>query len=545
LKNDSRYFEKLLIENLIQNNHRSIVTVSPDQGDTAPITDTVVPDEQAGIKADRDSILFDAYQAAQDSKEDIERIPVLLKKDIPEKIDIIQYTEKHEAGLGSFLHGFYTAGISYTDLFYDISGLDEDLKIYIPLFSRFIRETGLPGIPYFDVSKMQNLRTGGFYVSPEAGRNTSGKTLELLAVHFKSLTSRYDEAADFIFNILSNADFDDLVRLKDILREMTNDYKASAVRRGNYIASVYASKDYAPSLSRQEMWTGITQLFFLQSLNPDDKKELEAISVRLKKIRNWIVSSVNVLSSLTADEADLDKCYKKLLCYLPAGSGKDIVSLQTANTDGISGSRSSTGAEDVKLSCIIAPTLVSYNSAVIRSSRVGSDEYIYEKLLSRIIETGYLWDKVRMDGGAYGVGAVANGMEGVFSFSSYRDPRIEETQKVFIESLKFIASENIPDEILLKAVISGVGKEIRPLAPGEKGIINVRRKLYGLDDSFRQRSRDIMLKAEVRHIRAAAESLLRRFERGGSRCVLTGPESYEKYRHYFPEELCRKIILKI
>ncbi len=542
---DSRYFEKLLMENIASNEHRTIVTVVPDNG-SGGISDNIVPGDDEREKADRDTLLFDEYQAARDSVEDIARIPVLSKNDLPEKIDLIECSEKHDAGLACFVHGFYTAGITYTDIFFDILQLDENLKIYLPLFSRFIRETGLPGVPYYDTAKMLNLKTGGFYVSPEAGMNVAGKPLELLAVHFKSLTSRYEEACEFIFSLLRNADFDDLSRLKDIFREMLNDLKASVVRRGNYTASLYASRNFTPSLARQEDWAGISQLLFLQSINPDDKKELEKVSLMLKKIRDYISCSRKAVTSLTSDESDAEGCYKTLFKYLPRPFGRQGTGGELfPDAEGPEGFlQKQSDFREASFSCIIAPSLVSYNSAVLKSSRTGSDEYVYEKLLSRVIETGFLWDKVRMEGGAYGVGAVANGMEGLFSFSSYRDPQIEETQKTFLDSLKSVTAESVTDGMLLKAVISGVGREIRPLAPGEKGIVNTRRKIYGLDDDLRQRGRDIMLGAGIRDIVNSARMLEDNF-RTASKCVLTGRESFDKYSNYFTENQCRRIVLKL
>jgi hypothetical protein len=149
-----------------------------------------------------------------------------------------------------------------------------------------------------------------------------------------------------------------------------------------------------------------------------------------------------------------------------------------------------------------------------------------------------------MDGGAYGVGVVANGMEGLFSFSSYRDPNIEETQNIFYESLKSVSEKSVTEEMLLKAVISGTGREIRPLAPGEKGVINIRRKIYGLDDELRQRGRNVMLDTGIKDIAASADKLRNQFVKN-SRCVLTGRESYKKYKKYFTVNSFRKITLDI
>ncbi len=553
---DNRYFEKLLTAGIISNNHRSIVTVLPDDGKSEYVTDEISLDDKVRQKVDNEFAEFEKYQIEEDKEEDLLKIPALKKNDIPEKIETIECEEKYDNGLCALLHGIHTAGITYTDLFYDISLLDEDLKIYLPIFSRFLRETGLPGIPYYEAAKMFSLKTGGFYVSPEAGMTVCGNNLEFLTMHFKSLTDKYKEASGFVFNFIANADFDNLSRLKDILKETVNDLKAQIIRRGNYIASVYASRNYSPSLAKQEEWGGITQLLTLRSINPENKNDIENLALKLKKIKSYIFSADKIIANITSDENSISDCYKILLSHLPAlGNGniqKDKNSifasgcysngsiLKTANNNKITQLQKQLKEE----TSIIVPTLVNYNSAVMRSSRIGSSESVYEKLFSRIIETGFLWENIRMKGGAYGVSASANSIEGIFSFSSYRDPHIEETQKIFYKSLSSVSAVTLNDDIFLKSIISSVGKEIRPISPGEKGVVNTLRKIYGLDDNLRQKNRDIMLSSEIKNIIDTSERLKAQYDTA-SKCILSGSEAFKKYEKYFKQNKFKRINLDI
>ncbi|MCL2295051.1 MAG: insulinase family protein [Spirochaetes bacterium] len=537
---DNRYFEKFLESNLILNNHRSIVVVKPSNALSSNVSDNAVLDDAAKQKADAELVGFEKYQLEQDSAADVANIPVLKKSDIPEKIEIIECEEKYSNGLHTLLHGIHTAGITYTDLFYDISMLDEELKIYLPIFSRFLKDTGLPGIPYYEVAKMFGLKTGGFSVYPDAGMSVGGESLELFTVRYKSLADRYEEAADFIFNFLTNADFDDQARLKDVLKETVNDLKAQIIRNGSYIASLYASKDYSPAMAKMEEWKGITQLLKLTAINPENKKDIENLADKLKEIKNVVFAGKKVVANITSGENSLSDCYKKLLSFFTSGNG-DVSACCGGSAE--LNRRESQEKRQSKTS-IIVPTLVNYNCAVMRASRIGSSEAVYEKLLSRIIETGFLWENIRMKGGAYGVSASAASMEGIFTFSSYRDPYIEKTQKIFYESLSNLDASIVNDDILLKSVINSVGKEIRPAAPGEKGFVNTLRKIYGIDDILRQKNRDIMLTAEPKNISDTAKRLKTQFETA-SQCVIAGSDSLKKYEKYFAANKFQKIELKI
>lgn len=549
---DEKYFEKLLTENLIKNNHYSVIVVKPDNSCEIEENNKINIDPSREKEIAAKKVMFEKYQAAKDLPEEIAKIPVLSLSNMPEKVNTIDYSLKD----GILLHECYTAGITYSSIFYDISGLDNDLKILLPLFSRFIGETGLPGIPYYEVAKMANLKTGGFYMSPESGTDSNGRYVEFFEIYFKSLSSGYEEATEFVFNLLQNGDLDDLARLKDVFMETLNDLKAYIVRHGNYTAALHGSKEYALSMLHQEQWSGISQLFYLQSIDPGNKKNLEEISLKLKKIRNYIFNSFKVTAALTTEENDMENHFKILSgsLFLPGKKYEKVsdTSLECflSFSDNFKPAKSGTTEGKTVVDFIIAPSLVSYNFAVAPSAVIGSNEYVYEKIVARMLETGFLWDKVRMDGGAYGVKASANGAEKLFSFSSYRDPCIEETQKIFTESLLFLSNLCSKEKaesysILEKAIISSIGKEIRPIAPGSRGEIALKRAIYGITDEIRQQNRNIMLSTSVRDIEEAALRLSSSFENNGTRCVLAGRDFLNKYKQFFKTNSGRKIELKL
>ena len=61
-------------------------------------------------------------------------------------------------------------------------------------------------------------------------------------------------------------------------------------------------------------------------------------------------------------------------------------------------------------------------------------------LLGQALSTCFLHRAIREKGGAYGGGAAANVQGGVFSFTSYRDPRTLETLDTFQAAAKWAAA---------------------------------------------------------------------------------------------------------
>ena len=82
------------------------------------------------------------------------------------------------------------------------------------------------------------------------------------------------------------------------------------------------------------------------------------------------------------------------------------------------------------------PSGPAFNALAIRFGRDDERSLVASTLLSSVLSSGYLWSVVRGANGAYGVESHVDRMEGLFVFSSYRDPRISETFKVFADALR-------------------------------------------------------------------------------------------------------------
>ncbi len=147
-----------------------------------------------------------------------------------------------------------------------------------------------------------------------------------------------------------------------------------------------------------------------------------------------------------------------------------------------------------------------------------------------------------MKGGAYGVTASVNGGEMLLSLSSYRDPRIEETLDAFRGGLDWIIDNGVTQDELEKAIIGIAGRDLRPLSPGEKGIIGFRRRLYEISDELRQQKRDELLSSSSEEIRRAAKRLRENLESSCS-VVMTSDEALRRVPDSYAGLRENKIIL--
>ena len=82
--------------------------------------------------------------------------------------------------------------------------------------------------------------------------------------------------------------------------------------------------------------------------------------------------------------------------------------------------------------------------------------------------------------------------------------------------------------LIEQAIISIVGRELKPLYPKEAAMTSFRRALYGISDEYRKQRRSWILNATSDDMRQAAIALLEEARQFSSTVVLAGPAVIDK-----------------
>jgi hypothetical protein len=129
------------------------------------------------------------------------------------------------------------------------------------------------------------------------------------------------------------------------------------------------------------------------------------------------------------------------------------------------------------------------------------------QLIAKNLSTGYLWEKIRVEGGAYGGRASVSAAHPVFTCGSYRDPNISKTLDNFQGALKHIAS-GLDDDEIDQSIIGTIGSIDHPKAPHTKGLSETLALISGRSVEYRQRKRESVLDATSKHAASAAKKLI-------------------------------------
>lgn len=523
------YFEGLIRRHVLENMHRSTLVVRPDREHAAREAEELQAKLEEIVRSGghgyRDELIRrtgEFYRLQEADEPAGVKMPSLSLSDLPKDIRRIDTREGTVDGIPVYSHDLFTNGIVYTDILFDITGLDEESALLLPFFSHLLTSTGLPGVPYDEVARLLTLKTGGLYTFFESNvpAGGDGRPLEYLVFRMKTLEENLQEGLDLFGRILTEAVLDDVRRIADVAAEGRNDFRSSFLHGGHSLAALRAAGRLSGTAAREESWRGVRQFLFLEELAQE--KSMEAVGRRLDALRKSIFTRAKVrmhaAGSPQAVEAALAAgC--RILSALPAGEASPPVYPRPSY---------------LKMEPLVVESAVGFASSVIPASLIGSEEHPAEVLLGRLLATGFLWERVRLNGGAYGVSAGANGMDGYFSMVSYRDPGVDQTLAVFRQGLEMIASGGIRDDELEKVIITTVGKELRPLSPGEESITGLRRRLYGITDELRLAKHNMTLGMDTRKVRAAAERLLEGYDRGAS-VVIGGKALVDRTVAAYPE----------
>jgi Zn-dependent M16 (insulinase) family peptidase len=231
----------------------------------------------------------------------------------------------------------------------------------------------------------------------------------------------------------------------------------------------------------------------------------------MKEIRERVFSISNLTLSLTMDDSvmkehipHLSAFWKQKLPTTPVTGALNCSLLEV-----LPYKQSLFSVPDTEGLAIQAT--VGFVAKCLRGASLTDPQAAPQILLSHLLKTGPLWEKIRMKGGAYGAFSTHSGLDQVFTFGTYRDPEIILSLDAFRESLEEFTDFKDEGE-LEKSLISVVGKEMRPQSPSEKSMMVLKRYLYEITDDLRQKKRDLLMSCTIFQVQDACRGLLSRWD---------------------------------
>ncbi|NLG72573.1 MAG: hypothetical protein GX495_11115 [Chloroflexi bacterium] len=143
-------------------------------------------------------------------------------------------------------------------------------------------------------------------------------------------------------------------------------------------------------------------------------------------------------------------------------------------------------------------------------------------VITNYLGTTWMWERVRVQGGAYGGFSVFDRHSGIFSFLSYRDPNLVGTLQNYDGTAGFLRRLALSEDERVKAIIGTIGEMDAYQLPDARGFTSMVRYLLGETDEFRQKLREQVLDTTEEDFHRFADVLERLNEAG--RVVVLGSQ---------------------
>jgi len=434
-------------------------------------------------------------QQAEDAPEKLALIPSLTMDDLDSRTRNIPIAVGEERGVTVLRHDLPTNGIVYADVGLDMRVVPADLLPLVPLFCRCLTEMGTKTKNDIALSEYIRTHTGGIYTSTTTTtkygqKNTipEPEVVSNIFVRGKSTYAKSAEMFDVIGDILVNTDFNNKEKFKQMVLETKARMEAQVVSSGHSYAAGRIGARYMVSEFVEEKMRGIDTLEGMRALAEEVESDWDSVLGKLLRLRELLVDRRNLIVNLSAEDKGFASVQANLESYL------DAMPLRTEDIK-----IQDWKAEMDKFSGVgegfVVPTQVNYVGKGAPLFQVGETTSGAAAVVSRYLRTSYLWDKIRVVGGAYGAMNSYNPTTGMYKYVSYRDPNLLSTLKTYDETPSFLrhTAKEMSPTTLANAIIGMIGDMDAPMAPDQKGFSSMDRWLSGNTDEMRQERREQVL----------------------------------------------------
>ncbi len=136
---------------------------------------------------------------------------------------------------------------------------------------------------------------------------------------------------------------------------------------------------------------------------------------------------------------------------------------------------------------MVLPAEVNYVGKGMNLKDVGYEFKGSHLVVSRYLRNTYIWNKVRVEGGAYGGFISLDRFSKILNFVSYRDPNCLNTLKVYDETANYLKKIEIDDSEIEKAIIGTMSDIDAYRLPDAKGLVALMRYIVGDSVDRRQK----------------------------------------------------------
>ena len=381
------------------------------------------------------------------------------------------------------------------DVLFDMSGVEEADLPYVGILQGVLGVIDTENYKYGELFNEINVHTGGIGTSLELYTDISKVPEKEFKATFeikgKALYQKLPVVFRMMEEILTRSKLGDTKRIREILAMQKSRLLMKFQSSGHTTAVLRAMSYASPSSKLKDMTSGIEFYDKIAYIEEHFEEEKDVLVQKLQMLAHKLFRADNMMISYTAAKEGLNgmeelvEGLKKAMFEDPVEDTRCVLHCEMKNEGFKTASK------------------VQYVARVGNFIDNGADYTGALQILKVILSYDYLWQNIRVKGGAYGC---MSGFKysGESFFVSYRDPHLKRTYDVFAGIPDYVRGFKADEREMTKYIIGTISGKDVPKTPQMKGNASKGAYFCGVTEEMMQKERDEILNAQAEDIQALA-----------------------------------------
>lgn len=453
---------------------------------------------------------LEAWQNEPDSQSALQTLPRLTREDADIEPEWVETEVRNFAGVPVLTHELNCNGVVHLRAYFSLTdfSLEELTKL-----SQITGLLGhLPTERHGALQLQQEIKrwTGslGFAIVTRTQNGQSKTCTPCLAAFVSALEESREQAWNLLTEILTSTRFEDQDRMFEMFRQNELGARQRVLTSGHLIAVKNVLSHYSAEGAVKNALGGDMAIRYIHALAADPESHIPDLLALAERLMKNTLCRRRMTISVTASPVPLPEAF---INSFPEG---------TAVPDAREYRR-----EGPKSTGYRIPAQTAFAVRGWRIDSIGKEFEGSMWLAASILSLDYLWNRVRIQGGAYGAGFQIDRTGNLFSYS-YRDPTPAKTLTADRDAASFLKTFAEKSENLDSYIISALN-ELNPLlSPRDKGALADGRYMNGYTRAEAEKIRREILNALPEDLIRCAE-WLEPFSREGAVCVVGHKDALE------------------
>ena len=462
----SGYLETLIQEKLLDNPHRVEVVLEAEPGKNdraeAAVLEKLQEYKASLSQEELEAIVESTHQLMErqstpDKPEDLDKIPSLQRSDLTIEQEDYNLTKKDWADFGTFyVSEQFTSGIDYINLYFDLSDFEAKDYIALGLLSNLLTNVSTENHSLSELKIAIDSHTGGIDSEVVVLESRAGLVKPYFVIKGKALHDQLETLVDLLHDVATASTFTNKTEVQNVVAASISDFEQLVDFRANMLAAARAASQLRPGSKLADNAKGIEFFSYLNTFRKEfESDQAEAKLDQLRQVFAKLLHRDRFNAHYIGDAAVAEEV-QAILTDKFATLSTEPMGEAVHYQPGSKRNEAFITSQDV-------------NYVVLGADSREAIEFRGSSLvMANIANYDFLWNVVRVQGGAYGAG-YRNDRSGRLCFTSYRDPHIARTLEVYHQLPDYLAEIDISEEALLKKIIGTYSSLIQPKSAYDKG----------------------------------------------------------------------------